>query len=163
MTWVSACGSWWSRGFFSSLPLSLSSCGTHPAFYEMVTRTSSPGISGRAVRLTTHISRVPRSRMSGASPLKHKYLQVVCYWVQGQKKTSYDAWLMCIHIISFQETFRILTAKWVAWKRSRPDAEKTDTKLPVLVSDIRRLFHYVRRKKVCNSCFDEGKLLVSCL
>jgi hypothetical protein len=45
--------------------------GVHPASYPMGTRDSFPrGLSGRSVKLTTHLHLVPRSKMLGAtSPL----------------------------------------------------------------------------------------------
>jgi hypothetical protein len=47
--------------------------------------------------------------------------------------------------------------------KKKSATEHKQTKLPVLVPDTRRNFHYIIQEKDYKSCFDEGKLVMSFL
>jgi len=53
--------------------------GAHPASYTMGSRGSFPGVSGQAVKLTTHLHLVAVSRMCGAiHPLSQYAFMALC-------------------------------------------------------------------------------------
>jgi hypothetical protein len=61
--------------------------GAHSAYYSMGTRVLSRRLSGRSVKITTHLHLVTKSRISGAIPLLPLYAFMA--W-RGEKLYFYE-------------------------------------------------------------------------